>query len=264
MAKTDETKAQRGSHPQWVPVAEMLVNPAAQREYREARADELAAAFDLDAIGSIVLNEREGHWYIVDGQHRVEALKKIGYSDQSVLCDCFHGLTEQQEADLFLKLNDRLAVRPFDQFKVGVTAAHTAPTDIRRIVMGAGLRISSNGDTNSIGAVAALRSVYREGGEVVLGRALRILRDSWGGASLAFSSENIRGIGMLCQRFDGRLDDKALVQKLAALPGGAAGFKGKVATTSRVIGRPKAHCVAAVAVETLNQGNRKKLPDWWR
>ncbi|MCU1493895.1 MAG: hypothetical protein JWO62_1659 [Acidimicrobiaceae bacterium] len=264
MTESVPTKAQRGSHPQWVAIADMKVNPAAQREFRQSRAEELASDFDLDAIGTIVLNRRDERWYIVDGQHRVEALKLIGYGDQSILCDCFEGLTEQQEADKFLKLNDRLNVPAPERFKVGVTAGRKIPVDVRRVVMGCGLRISSNGDTNSIGATAALESVYSVGGAAVLARTIAILRDAYGGASAAFSAENLRGIGLLCRRFNGQLDDAVLIDRLAKMPGGAVGLRGKVATTARAIGRPKAHCVAAVCVEAVNAGRGgKKLPDWW-
>lgn len=113
----DEHKKQRASHLRWVPIAEMKVSPKAQREFRKPHAEKFAADFDLEALGFPVVNIRDGHYWIVDGQHRVEALKMMGWADQQIQCECYEGMTEAEEADLFLRRDDRRAITSFDKFR---------------------------------------------------------------------------------------------------------------------------------------------------
>lgn len=69
------TKITRQARLRWVPIAQMKVNPLAQRELNQARVDKLAANFDPEQIGTPTVNHRDGAYYIIDGQHRIEALK---------------------------------------------------------------------------------------------------------------------------------------------------------------------------------------------
>jgi hypothetical protein len=125
---------EREARLRWVPIAEMRVSPLAQRELNTARVNKILNSFDLEQLGTPTVNERGGHFYIIDGQHRVEALKGMGWEDQLVQCWTYVGLSEQEEAEKFLKLNDVLAVHGFAKFKVGVQAGRLEECDIDRIV----------------------------------------------------------------------------------------------------------------------------------
>ena len=55
------------------------------------------------------------------------------------------------------------------------------------------------------------------------------------------------------------------VTKLSGAHGGPTGLLGKAEVMRRQTGQPKAHCVAAAAVEFINSGKGgKKLPSWWK
>ena len=155
------------------------------------------------------VSHRGGWYYLIDGQHRIAALKLwLGtWEDQQVQCWAYEGLTEAQEAEVFLKLNDTLTVHAFAKFKVSVQAGRAAEADVDRIVRALGLRISQGRAGGGISAVATLRRVYARGGAAVLSRALRIIRDAYGEAGL--DGPVIDGIGLLCQRYDGQLPSSA-------------------------------------------------------
>jgi hypothetical protein len=123
-----------------------------------------------------VVSHRGGWYYLIDGQHRIAALKLwLGsWEGQQVQCWCYEGLTEAQEAEVFLTLNDTLAVHAFARFKVSVQVGRGTEGDIDRIVRALGLRISQGRAGGGIAAVATLRRVYDRGGAAVLARALRI------------------------------------------------------------------------------------------
>jgi hypothetical protein len=69
----------------------------------------------------------------------------------------------------------------------------------------------------------------------------------------------------LCQRYNGELDDKVAVDRLSKAHGGVNGLLNRCEVLRKQLGQPKAHCVAAAAVEVINRGRGgKKLGDWWK
>lgn len=258
-------KKQRASHLRWIPIAETRVSPKAQREFRKSHAEKYAADFDLEALGYPVVSLRDSHYWIVDGQHRIEALRMIGWGDQQIQCECYEGMTEAEEADLFLRRDERKSIRPFDKFRIALVAGRDPETDINRTVVTQGLKVSTDASEDSIAAITALRKVYEQGGPGVLGRDLRILRDGFSGDLGKFRSELITGVGLVCQRYNGQLPDETAVLKLSNLRGGSMALVRKGQQLKEKTGRPLADCVAAAFVETMNVGKGgKKLEAWWK
>jgi hypothetical protein len=256
-------KIERAARLRWVPIAKMKVAPRAQRELNQARVDHLAADFDLEQLGTPTVNERDGWFYIIDGNHRVNALRQIGWGDQQIQCWVYSDLTDEEMADKFDRLNDVLAVHGFDKFRVRVTAGREVETDIDRVVRAQGCVVSRDKVPGAIGAVGTLRRVYTRSDPATLGRTLRIIRDAYGDAG--FEAAVIDGVGHLCQRYNGDLDDDRAVLKLASAHGGVGGLLNKAEILRRQTGNYKSHCVAAAAVEIINQGKGgKKLPSWFK
>lgn len=255
-------RVEREARLRWVPIADMRVSPLAQRELNTSRVNKILKSFDLEQLGTPTVNERGGHYYVIDGQHRIEALKAMGWEDQQVQCWTYVGLSEQDEAEKFLKLNDVLAVHGFAKFKVGVQAGRVEECDIDRIVRAQGLKVSMDSSEGSISAVGTLRRVYQQTGPANLARALRLVRDAYG--DIGMIAVVIDGIALLCHRYEDALDDERAVTRLSTVNGGLNALLGQAENIRRQTGNQKRHCVAAAAVEILNGGRGgKKLPTWW-
>jgi hypothetical protein len=260
---SDPGRVERDARLRWVPIAKMKVSPLAQRDLNQARVDHLAANFDLEQIGTPTVSERDGHFYIIDGQHRVEALRQMGWGDQQIQCWSYVGLTEEDEAEKFLKLNDTLAVNAFSKFRVGVRAGRDIDSDIDRIVRANGCVVSLDQVPGAISAVGTLRRVYTRSDSKTLGRTVRLVAQTYGDAGLV--APVLDGIGHLCARYNGDLNDEEAVKKLGNALGGVNGLLGKAEVLRRQTGNAKGHCVAAAAVEIINAGRGgKKLPSWWK
>lgn len=269
MTKAHNTsrRAEREARLVWVPIGLMRVPTMAQRELKPGRVDHIAANMDLEQIGTPTVNKRGGLFYIIDGQHRVEAYKQWigeGWEDQQLHCWTYENLTEEQEAERFLKLNDTLTVQAFDKFRIGLNAGRPEETEIAAIVQRAELTISqSQSAEGSIGAVGTLRRVYRREGAAVLYRTLSLVRDAYGTAGL--DAAVIDGIGLLCGRYNGDLDTSVAVTRLHTAAGGVAGLMNRAYFVKNQNGQPLNQCVAAAAVDLINRGKGgKKLPNWWR
>src|SRR5699024_4549653 len=72
-----------------------------QKKVRKRVVDEIVNNFNPAAVGVIHVSQREdGSLWIFDGQHRTEALSRLGF--EYVDCLVFSGLTPEQEASGFI------------------------------------------------------------------------------------------------------------------------------------------------------------------
>ena len=77
-----------------------------QRPVLERAVDKLVRAWDQRLLTPLVVSYRDGRYNLVDGQHRVCAMRKMnGGKDVSVLCKVYHSLSYQQEAELYFKMD---------------------------------------------------------------------------------------------------------------------------------------------------------------
>lgn len=103
-----------------IPVEAPKTDAQSQRALNKNRAAAIADNLQLSAIGTITLSERDGTLWVVDGQHRQQALRLAG--EKNMPCEIHYGLTRQQEAVLFL-IKNRESARPgaYDEYKIGLT-----------------------------------------------------------------------------------------------------------------------------------------------
>lgn len=261
------TKIERVSagtkHLEWVPLAKMRISPRAQRTHNKPssiqRIDHIASNFDPDLCGALVVSERDGLYWIIDGGHRYLALLAMGYEDQQAQCWVYRDLAEEVEADKFLSHNDVKTVSIMDKFRVGVVAKRPVETDIDRIVRAADLSVGSGLD--SIGCVGALLKVYDHGPRV-LATTLRTVRDSYG--TPGFNSKITEGIGLFIANYENIFDEERLIKSLSGIAGGVNGLSARAEGIRKQYGVTLSIAVAAAVVETYNRGRgRGKLNGWW-
>lgn len=256
-------KIERVARLRWIPLGQIVVNDFAQREHKQPRVDHLVAHFDPEQLEPPVVNCRGGRYYVMDGRHRTLAAKEVFGDDHQIQCWVYVDLTEQQEAEYFLRKNDTLAVAAMDKYRIGVNAERETESDIDRIVRACGYVVSKQKVEGAIGAVGTLRRVYERGGPRVLARTIRMIDGAWGSAGM--DSAVLDGIGLLCGRYNGDLEDAVAVAKFHNMRGGVNGLLGKAALIKKQTLMPLNQCVAAAAVEVINAGKGgKKIPGWWK
>lgn len=249
-----------------VQLSKMRVSPSAQRDLKEARVSSLAAEFDPEMLGYPVLNSRKGHYYIIDGQHRIEAAKRFLGDDwerQNLSCRVYVDLTERQEALMFLELNNTLTVTAFDKFKVAVTGEKSDEASVKKAVESIGLRIAREKQDNSVSCVSTLLKVYRRSDAKTLSRALAIANRSFGIPGM--TNHVIDGIARVCERYNGELRDADAIERLAQLRGGVGALITQANMLRHQTAQAMPECIGAAVVEAINRGRgSKKLPAWWK
>lgn len=246
-------------------VDQLVIDPEVQRELRPPKVKSIRQNLDLDAIGIITVSRRkDGTLVVLDGQHRIVALREEGHGSLQVGIHIHDGLTRAQEASLFRLLNNTNRPTAFDDFVVGVVARDPECIGIEKIVGEAGYRIHNQTVDGAINAVSALRRVYRGSNghgphPEHLTQTLKIISAAWGHTAPAVEGQILQGLGVVVETYGDELDTAALTRKLAKYPGGASGLLGKARQLKDIRRTSVARSVAEIVVDSYNSGRRKRL-----
>jgi len=262
---TTKRATRRPSKIRPVLISQMRVPPAlvTQRQFRQAHGDAIAADLDLNKLGFPIINIRDGIPWVLDGQHRIYALKANGFEKDVLDCEVYEGLSDAEAADIFLGRDARKAISAYDKFHVACTAGHRRENDIRRVVEAQGLKITNTKTENSVGCISALCQLYDRSGDTVVGQTVRVLKKAYAGVSAAFDTYLVTGVGLVFNRYNGATNEGLLIEKL----GGATGGLLRRAEMMRErTGASKSTCIAAVVIELYNKGltPKQKLASWWK
>jgi len=241
----------------------LTVHPEVQRDFKPGHADMIAAHFDPDAFGELYVIADGNHYSIWDGQHRAAAARKALGEEQMVYCRVYRDISLARLAAISLKLNTQRAWRPIDRYRQRVTAGEWKARTIHGILHQFGLKINDAPEDGSVAAVTACDWIIdKAGGPQVLQRVVTILNNAWGRSRDAYHNGIMRGLALVCNKYDGKLDDKALAERLSKT-GGPARFIGRARDRAGTSGQNVPYGAAEIIVLEYNKGRGKhRLPSW--
>ena len=183
-----------------LPIGELQVG-GYQRPTNTAQVEKIAAHFDEAKLGLPIVSTRGGKHHLLDGAHRVAALRKIGYSH--ALCIVLTGLSYQDEADYFRTQNQNSRpLTKYNLFKAGLESGDELCVQINRITRANGFTVGmSLRNFNNISAIHALMTICAVYGYEVLDSTLALIRATWDGINNATRREFLVGIAEFVHRY---------------------------------------------------------------
>ena len=141
----------------------LQIHPAYQRDLVAQKVTEISAAWSWIALGALVVGERGGEFWVIDGQHRAAAAKRR--SDITHLpCVVFQTTDVKQEARGFLTIQTmRKPVTAIAKQKAMVTAGDEVAAYVQQQCDALGLQI--NGSTNKAGQLKCIAWCIRRAAE---------------------------------------------------------------------------------------------------
>ena len=194
-----------------------------QRPVKDCDVDKLVREWDPRLLTPLVVSYRDGRYNLVDGQHRVCAMrKKNGGKDVTALCRVYHGLTYEQEAELYYKL---------DQAKGHLRLAHATKAlvesgadaeiiEIKRLLEGAGFVWALDkptGESFEIEATRAVINAYRLLGGAAFSRMLELAARTWPGSPASVKASFLSGMALFLKTYETELDDEVFIKRLSAV-----------------------------------------------
>ena len=235
-----------------------------QRTVKPREVNRLIRQWNPRKLRSLIVSFRDGKYYVVDGQHRLAALRKMnGDEDVFVACLVYDDLTYEEEAAFYKELDQ--ADRPLsraESTKADIESGMDPKiTEINRLLVSHGFKWAldkSRGGSYEITATQAIISAYDLLGPETFDRMLGILADTWKGDPASTNAAMLSGVALFLKTYETELDDAAFVQRLGVIEAEEIVRRSKVdfSTSSRVLR------VGRVLLEKYNSGRRsgKKLP----
>jgi hypothetical protein len=242
--------------PEILPISDLSVDSYVQRTYNSGHAEDLANKWDPQKIGIFKVSRREsGGLWVLDGQHRMAALRKRGEEDAKVFALVYEGLTKPEEAKIFLRDNvENRKPNTVDIFRIEVAAEVPQAVEINEVLRAHGLHVSMAGDRHAISAVGALRWLYKLKGTAAIDRTLSLIADAWGpDVRSARDGDLLKGVGHVLINSTGKLDVSALAHKLGSA-GKPSQLMGTARTYKNATGQALWREVAGVIVTQYNKG----------
>lgn len=194
-----------------------------QRPVSDPAVDRLVREWDPRLLTPLAVSYREGRYNLVDGQHRICAMrKKNGGKDVTALCRVYHGLTYEQEAELYYKLDRAKGhLRLAHATKALVESGADAEIiEIKRLLDNAGFVWALDKPTGEAFEVEATRAVinaYRLLGGASFSRMLTLTARTWHGASSSLKASMLSGMALFLKTYETELDDDAFIKRLSAV-----------------------------------------------
>lgn len=167
-----------------------------QRVKKSPKVRKMINDFVPDVIGIALVSFRNGEFWCIDGQHRIAAMKALGYKE--VWCQILTGLTYEEECERFNLLNTgRTQLTANQVFHCRVEGKDKFALEL--VAMFRKYRFDynkNNGtkDDNLIGAVSKFVKMQKNFGMGRVEKVLRILRNAWYGDKNSLSSAIITGL----------------------------------------------------------------------
>jgi hypothetical protein len=257
-----------------VTVADVRIDPRVQRPENLKLTRKISRNLVLAALGTVTISVRENQgpnknetWYILlDGQQRMIGSRKAGYTGP--IRALFHfGLSLQEEAELFLLLNDKVDVPAASKYTVGLTGGLADVVLVQQVLDQMDIKLGNNpGQFNSV--VVARRVVAMPDGAEAFRWALRVVKEFYPqDETPKYEGRMIEALARLKVRHGNLINTKSLIAKVLKMGGPVyilqlAKLKKETNRTTSMVGMIEALIQTYNAYLQLDKGNR--LPDWDR
>lgn len=189
-----------------------------QRPVEEKRVERIVREFDAKQLGTVELSKRkDGSYAIIDGQHRLAALKALGRKQVPAIVH--EDLDAKGEGELFVAINmGRKQLRPAERFFAQVFAGDEQAVAISRAVTKAGFKIakfgteSSGKNPTSFNCIAALEQGIKILGEDHFTEMLEAIRDTWYNIAGSTEAHIVRAYTILWDDFGDRITEQHIAR----------------------------------------------------
>lgn len=208
-----------------VPVAQLFIDSAYQRDLDSARTKRMAADWNWLACGSLTVSLRvidgENKYAVIDGQQRLNAIKLQGFKEAP--CRIYIDLTETQEAELFEVLNAAKKPGYNDIFKSRLSRGEEKARHISTAVEQVGYHLDPERKRKSnasylnghwyIQSMREMEKMYERGGSIHIMEVLKLYKALYGGEHVGMQQLVLAGISEFITKYK-TIKREELIEKL--------------------------------------------------
>jgi hypothetical protein len=253
-----------------IPLGDLSVDRRVQRGgLQMGKLEKMKRDWNPAAEGVYTVSRRKDRSIVIlDGAHRWTVKKELTDNQGTAECRVFENLTEAEEAEIFLALNNTTQPLLLDKFRVRVVAGDEVAVAINDLVKAYGWSISRMPGNANIAAVQTLEKLYKlslsmDAEPNLLQMALLTITNSWGLERDASAAVIIEGIGRVYGEYKSLIDVGSLVDKLKNYRGGPATLHAEATQLARMRGGRVSMAVAELVVDEYNKNKKTKALHRW-
>ena len=192
-----------------------------QRTVKQQRVDEIVREWNDRKLTPVVVSFRDGKFNVVDGQNRIAAMRQMaGGGDVIVPCMIYTGMTYEQEAELYAKLDKgKRPLTPRQHTKALVESGSDARImEIKCLVEDVGFVWAlgePTGEPFEIAPIRALINAHQLLGGEAFARMLSLLAGAWQGAPNSLKASMLSGMALFVKTYEAELSDRAFIRRMS-------------------------------------------------
>lgn len=184
-----------------------------QKRIRENKVNNIVNNFDKSKLGVIHVSMRsDGTHFIFDGQHRIEALRRLGWD--FVLCLVFQDMDYEDEAGAFVGHHDVSKPTKLEEHYARLEALDQMSLDVQSVLDELGISVVSGGGRDSLQSIGAVYEVFKRNGRTILYEVIYTIKESFGEEKNPYTQNMIKGLRDLFVEYGSKVDKKWLIKRL--------------------------------------------------
>lgn len=195
----------------------LIPRRAYQRQLNVKRVKQIAKNFDERIANEPKVSQRNGHYYVFDGQHTIAArVERNGGKPLAILCKVYLGLSESDEATLFAQQNGYFAdLTAGVKIRALIYAGDPVACKFQKVTESTGIRLdfSQQGGTKRLACIATAFNEFQKIGAEKYKEALMILLDAWDGAFDSLRAESVSAMCEFVDLYEGEYDRKRMIRR---------------------------------------------------
>lgn len=207
-----------------------------QRPVEQKDVDKIIREWNGREITPVVVSFRDGKFNVVDGQHHIEAMRqKAGGRDVIVPCIIHTGMTYEQEAELYARLDrdkTRLTLRQYT--KAVVEAGSDANImEVKRLTEEVGFIWAlgePTGEPFEIAPIRALINAHRLLGSEGFSRMLTLMAGAWRGMPNSLKASMLSGMALFLKTYEAELNDWTFIRRMSIVSPEEIIYLGRIET----------------------------------
>lgn len=246
----------------WIPYNQ-LSKAGYNRGIKRAHVNRIKRNWHEDMVNPVIVSFRDGKYWIIDHQHQSQAQYELNDCDPNtlILCDVRTGLTYEQEADLYYRLNTSSKTLTFKDKLIGlIESKDSTALKYRDIVESCGYIVGGN-TNNSLNALSLTWKIFNKvDGEKKLSEILGLTKACWPDNNSGADSRIIEGISLFIKYHGDEYDRARLIKALSIKDPSEIISKGVTyynSINSKEFTRP--YCMYTMLINSYNTGLRNKL-----
>jgi len=201
----------------WIPFSQ-LGKAGYNRGIKRAHVNKIKRDFHEDMVQPAIVSLRDKNYWIIDHQHQSQAIYELNDCDPNTLiyCDVRTGMTYEEEAELYYRLNTSSKSLSFtDKLKGLIESKDSTALKFRDIVESCGYIVGGN-TSASLRALSLSWAIFnKKDGEKTLEQILKLTKATWPTDPAGVDSRIIEGIQLFLKNHGDEYDQSRFVSKLS-------------------------------------------------